>query len=68
MYRKTSFGTQSPEGSRFVERILTVVTSLRLQNRNVLEYLTATTHAHRCGQPGPSILPATRPDQLALAA
>jgi len=30
MYRKTSFGTQSPEGSRFVERILTAVTTLDL--------------------------------------
>ena len=29
MWRKTSFGTDSPTGSRFVERILTVVTTLR---------------------------------------
>ena len=36
MYRKTSFGTQSPEGSRFVERTLTTVATLRLQKRNVL--------------------------------
>ena len=33
MWRKTSFGTQSPEGSRFVERILTAVTTLKLQKR-----------------------------------
>jgi transposase len=38
--RRKSFGTQSESGSRFVERILTVVTSLRQQGRDVMEYLT----------------------------
>jgi len=37
LWRKRSFGTDSPNGSRFVERILTVVTTLRLQKRNVLD-------------------------------
>ncbi len=41
LWRRKSFGTQSADGSRFVERILTVVTSLRQQGRNVLDYLTA---------------------------
>ncbi len=41
MWRRTSFGTQSEAGSRFVERMLTVVTSLRQQRRDVLGYLTA---------------------------
>ncbi|MBA3806738.1 MAG: IS66 family transposase, partial [Acidobacteria bacterium] len=41
LWRRKSFGTQSAAGSRFVERILTVVTTLRQQGRNVLEYLTA---------------------------
>jgi transposase len=68
MYRKTRFGTQSPEGSRFVERILTVVTTLRLQKRNVLEYLTAAVGAHRRGLPVPSLLPVSEPSQLAVAA
>jgi hypothetical protein len=40
LWRKKSFGTQSEAGSRFVERILTVVTSLRQQGREVLDYLT----------------------------
>jgi transposase len=40
LWRRKSFGTQSTEGSRFVERILTVVTSLRQQGRDVMEYLT----------------------------
>lgn len=65
MYRKTSFGTQSPEGSRFVERILTVVTTLRLQKRNVLEYLTAAIGAHRRGVVPPSLLPLKHDAQLA---
>jgi transposase len=57
LYRKTSFGTQSPEGSRFVERILTAVTTLELQGRNVLEFLTELLRAHRRGLPTPSLLP-----------
>jgi transposase len=39
MWRRKSFGTQSESGSRFVERILTVVTTLRQQRRSVLDYL-----------------------------
>jgi len=41
LWRRKSFGTQSEAGSRFVERILSVVTTLRQQGRDVLEYLTA---------------------------
>jgi uncharacterized protein (DUF3084 family) len=41
LWRRKSFGTQSEGGSRFVERILTVVTSLRQQGRDVLKYLTS---------------------------
>jgi transposase len=40
LWRKKSFGTQSQKGSEFVERILTVVTSLRQQGKDVLDYLT----------------------------
>ncbi len=60
IWRKTSFGTQSESGSRFVERILTVVMSLRKQNRNVLEYLTAATEAQLARRARPSLLQATR--------
>jgi len=38
LWRRTSFGAQS-QGSVFVARMLTVVTTLHSQNRNVLEYL-----------------------------
>jgi len=41
IWRRKSFGTQSQAGSRFVERILTTVTTLRQQGRNVLDYLTS---------------------------
>jgi transposase len=58
MWRKTSFGTDSPNGSRFVERILTVVTTLRMQGRNVLDYVTAACEAALQGTPAPSLLPA----------
>jgi len=40
IWRRKSFGTESESGSRFVERILTVVTTLRQQGRDVLDYLT----------------------------
>jgi len=39
-WRKTSYGTDSERGSRFVERVLTVVASCRAQGRSVLEFLT----------------------------
>jgi transposase len=57
MWRKTSFGTDSPSGSRFVERILTVVTTLRMQGRNVLDYVAAACEAALHNQPPPSLLP-----------
>ncbi len=56
IWRRRSFGTQSVQGSRFVERILTVVISLRQQNRDVLDFLT---QACTPGQPVPSLLPIT---------
>jgi transposase len=58
LWRKGSFGTDSPNGSRFVERILTVVTTLRLQKRNVLDSMTAACEAALHGTTPPSLLPA----------
>ena len=57
-WRKTSFGTAGEKGSRFVERILTVVASCRRQGRNVLEFLTHAVTAHRTGEKAPTLLPA----------
>jgi transposase len=57
LWRKKSFGSRSPAGSKYVERILTVVASCRLQGRNVLEYLTAACHAALKHGTVPSLLP-----------
>jgi transposase len=65
LYRKTSGGTDSESGSRFVERILSVVTTCRQQNINVLEYLTRCFQARLDGKPAPSLIPVTHVDQAA---
>jgi len=57
LWRRRSFGTQSETGSRFVERVLTTVTTLRLQKRDVLDYLTAACAAAMRGDEPPSLLP-----------
>jgi transposase len=56
LWRKTSFGCHSAAGCRFVERMLTVVQTLRLQQRNVLTFLHDTIHAHRHAQPLPKLV------------
>ncbi len=57
LWRRRSFGTQSASGSQFVARTLTTVTTLRLQQRNVLDYLTAACAAKIRGTAAPSLLP-----------
>jgi transposase len=57
LWRKGSFGTHSPEGSRFVDAIMTVVATLKPQHRNVLDYLTAACEATLRGEAVPSLLP-----------
>ena len=57
LYRKGCFGTQSEAGSRFVERMLTVVATLRQQNRNVMDYLTEACRRAVVGMNPPSLLP-----------
>jgi len=61
VWRRRSFGTQSAEGSRFAARLLTVVTTLRQQERDVLDYLTAACAAALRGQLAPSLLPVCPP-------
>ncbi|HVN56478.1 MAG TPA: IS66 family transposase [Anaerolineaceae bacterium] len=58
IWRRRSYGTQSENGSLFVERILTVVTALRQQKRDVLDYLADACKAATLGIPAPSLLPA----------
>ena len=52
-WRKTSYGTDSERGSRFVERILTVVATCRQQGRGVLDFLVQALD----GTARPSLLP-----------
>ena len=57
LWRKNCFGCHSDTGCRFVERMLTVVQTLRLQKRSVLQYLQAALTAHRNGKATPKLLP-----------
>src|SRR5438105_6309799 len=54
-WRKTSYGTDSSSGSRFVERVLTVVATCRQQSRGVLEYLVQCSDGHRRRGDHPSL-------------
>lgn len=65
LWRRRSFGTQSEAGSQFVERILTAVTTLRQQRRDVLDFLTTACTAAIGKTPAPSLVPLTSPPLLA---
>jgi transposase len=56
LWRRRSFGCWSEAGCRFVERILTVVQTCRLQGKNVLDYLHDALLAYRKGIPCPKLL------------
>lgn len=56
LWRRRSFGCYSEAGCRFVERILTVVQTRRLQGKSGLRYLHEAVQAHRTGKPCPSLL------------
>jgi transposase len=58
-WRKTSYGTDSDQGSRFVGRILSVVESCRQHGRNLLAFLTQTIQAVRNNNTPPALLPST---------
>jgi len=57
LWRRRSFGTQSEAGSLFVARVLTTVTTLRQQKRDVLDYLTEACAAAMRGDTPPLLLP-----------
>jgi transposase len=57
-WRKMSFGTDSAGGSRFVERVLTVVVTCRQQGRDVMAFVAAAIQAARTGDQPPSLIPA----------
>src|SRR5271166_5260185 len=59
IWRRISGGTDSVQGCRFVERMLSIVATCRQQGNNVLDYRTSCFEASRSGQAGPSRLPVT---------
>jgi transposase len=57
IWRRISGGTDSADGSRFMERMLSVVATCRQQGHNVLDYLASCFQAQRNGHAIPSLLP-----------
>jgi len=53
IYRKLSLGTQSADGERRIERLLSVHTTCRLQRRPLHDYLVDALIAHSRGDPVP---------------
>jgi len=57
MWRKQSLGSHSLAGCRFVERMMTVLQTLRLRGASVMDYLTQAVWTLRRGLSPPSLLP-----------
>jgi transposase len=57
LWRKTSFGTQSQRGARYVERMLTVCATCRLQGRSIIVYMRNACHSYLNNSPAPSLTP-----------
>lgn len=58
IWRKICFGTWSANGTLYLERVMTVVATCRLQERSVFGFLRDTMQAHFDGKKAPSLLPA----------
>jgi transposase len=56
LWRKGSFGNDSAAGSRFSERILTAVATVRLRRGRVLDYLAEACASYRATRMTPSLL------------
>jgi transposase len=59
LWRKVCLGAQSQVGAAFVASALTIMTSLKAQDRSVLDYLTDVFDAHSRRLAMPSLLPST---------
>jgi len=57
LWRKNSFGSASRWGSRFAERMLTVLESLRAQGQSILDFVEAAIRAYLVAGAVPSLLP-----------
>ena len=62
LWRKGSFGSDSEAGSRFVERLLTVVATCRQQGRQLLDFLVTAGEAALGGNPARSLLTVPQAD------
>lgn len=60
LWRKLCFGSQSETGERYVERILSVTRTCKMQRRNVVDYLTELMEATFHDKPIPEIIPSTK--------
>jgi hypothetical protein len=67
LWRKGSFGTQREAGSRVVDSMLTVGSTLQQQQRHSLAYLTTACAAALHGAAAPSLLPASAQKAQAAA-
>jgi transposase len=61
LWRNRSFGTQSTRGNVFAEILMTVAHTARMQNKNVLAFLTACCEAQRDDAMPPSLFDAVAP-------
>jgi transposase len=58
LWRKGSFGSHSKQGARFVSRFMTAARSLRMQGRDVIDFVMQALEAHALGRAPPSLVPA----------
>jgi transposase len=65
LWRKMCGGTASEWGSRFVERVLSVVGTCRQQGINVLDHLTRCYQSRLDDEPAPLLLPSASTSQAA---
>ena len=56
LWRKSSFGTQSERGARYVERVLTAGATCRLQDRSVVEFMREACRCYAHNLAAPSLI------------
>lgn len=57
IWRKNSFGSQSERGNQFIERMMTITATCKLQKRNRCDYITQAVAAHLKNEAIPSLIP-----------
>jgi len=67
IYRILSFGTQSARGSRYIERLLSVSETCRVQQRNAYQYPVEAMEAKFAGEAAPALMPTKSATTVAAA-